>query len=112
MINSDPIDSPPPALEPNTQSLKTNPQVSEPKPQQRGASTVALVIVLAFGMVFLVIKMGLTSIAWVIAALVPLALRLCRYLFPEPNPLLDTENLGSNFTHKLSIDPSGLTLTL
>ena len=52
--------------------------------QQRGASTVALIVVLAFGVAFLVIKSGFTSIAWVIAALVPLALRLWRYLFPDP----------------------------
>ena len=82
VIKSDPIDSPPPALEPNTQSLKPNPQVSEPKPKQRGASIVALVIVSAFGLAFLVLKMSFTSIVWVIAALVPIALGLWRHLFP------------------------------
>ena len=86
----------------------------EPKPQppQRGASTVGLIVILAFGVAFLIIKMGFTSIVWVITALVPLALKLWRYLFPEPNPLLDAENLSPNLPHKLSIDPSGLTLTL
>ena len=72
-------------LNPNTQTLKPNPQVSEQTApsQQRGASIVALVVVLAFGMAFLVIKMGLTSIAWVVAALSPLALGMWRYLLPD-----------------------------
>ena len=72
-------------LKPNTQTLKPNPQVSEQTApsQQRGASIVALVVVLAFGMAFLVIKMGLTSIAWVVAALSPLALGMWRYLLPD-----------------------------
>jgi hypothetical protein len=85
VIKSDSIDSPSPALEPNTQVLEPNPQVSEQTAhsQQRGASTVALVVVLAFGMAFLVIK-GLTSIAWVLAELSPLALGLWRYLLPDP----------------------------
>ena len=85
-IESDSIDSPLSTLEPKPQALEPNSQVSEqtaPLPM-RGASTVALVVVLAFGMAFLVIKTGFTSIAWVIAALVPLALRLWRYLFPDP----------------------------
>jgi hypothetical protein len=50
----------------------------------QGASIVAIVAVLIFGVAFLVIKTGLTSIAWVVAALSPLALGLWRYLFPDP----------------------------
>jgi hypothetical protein len=69
------------SLEPNTQSLEPTPQ---PLSKQRGASTVALIVVLAFGVAFLVIKMGLTSIAWVLTALMPIALGLWRYLFPDP----------------------------
>ena len=86
VIKSDPIDSPPPALEPNAQSLKPNPQVPEQTAhsQQRGASIVALVVVLAFGMAFLVIKTGFTAFAWVLTALSPLVLGLWRYLFPKP----------------------------
>jgi hypothetical protein len=95
VIKSDPIDSPPPALEPNTQVLKPNPQILEPNTQvseptaplplpMRGASTVALVVVLIFGMAFLVIKTGFTAFAWVLTALSPLALGLWRYLFPDP----------------------------
>ena len=78
VVKSPGIDSPIPEPEPN-------PQVSEQTaPQRRGASTVALIVVLAFGVAFLVVKTCFTSIAWVIAALVPLALRLWRYLFPDP----------------------------
>jgi hypothetical protein len=51
--------------------------------RNREASIVALVAVLVVGMAFLVVKMGLTSIAWVIAALSPLALGLWRYLLPD-----------------------------
>lgn len=51
--------------------------------QQRGASIVVLVAVLAFSVAFLIIKTGLTSIAWVIAALMPLALGMWRYLLPD-----------------------------
>lgn len=71
-------------LKPNTQSLEPDPQISEQTAHLpvRGASTVALIVVLVVGLAFLVIKMGLTSIAWVIAALVPLALEVWRYLFP------------------------------
>ena len=86
VIKSDSIASLHPALEPNTQVLKPTPQVSEqtaPLPM-RGASTVALVVVLAFGMAFLVIKTGFTAFAWVLAALSPLALGLWRYLVPDP----------------------------
>jgi hypothetical protein len=87
VIKSDPIDSPPPALEPNTQALEPNPQVSEqtaPLPlPMRGASIVAIVAVLIFGVAFLVIKTGLTSISWVVSGLSPLALGLWRYLVPE-----------------------------
>jgi hypothetical protein len=50
---------------------------------QREASIVALVAILAFSVAFLVIKTGLTSTAWVIAALIPLALGLWRYLLPD-----------------------------
>ena len=78
-IESDSIDSPLPTLEPNS-------QVSEqtaPLPM-RGASTVALVVVLAFGMAFLVIKTGFTAVAWVLTALSPLVLGLWQYLFPDP----------------------------
>jgi hypothetical protein len=86
VIKFDPIDSPLPALEPNTQVLKPNPQVSEQTvpSQQRGASTVALIVVLAFGVAFLVIKTGFTSISWAIAALMPIVLGLWRYLLPDP----------------------------
>jgi hypothetical protein len=82
VIKSDPIASPPPALEPNTQSLKPNPQVSEQTvpTQQRGASIVALIVVLAFSVGLLIIKMGLTSFGF----LIPLALGLWRYLVPDP----------------------------
>ena len=74
-----------PSLETNTQSLKPTPQVSEqktPAPTRREASTVALILVVIFGLAFLTIKIGLTSIAWIIAALAPLALGLWGYLFP------------------------------
>jgi hypothetical protein len=57
--------------------------VLNPNSTQRGASIVVLVAVLAFSMGFLVIKTGLVSIAWVIAALSPLALGLWRYLLPD-----------------------------
>ena len=79
VIKSDLIASTPPALKPNPQVLEQ----TAPLPMQ-GASIVAIVAVLIFGVAFLVIKTGFTSIAWVIAALVPLALRLWRYLFPDP----------------------------
>jgi hypothetical protein len=86
VIKSDPIASPLPALEPNTQILKPTPQVSEQTfpSQRRGASTVAIVAVLIFGVAFLVIKTGFTSISWAIAALMPIALGLWRYLLPDP----------------------------
>jgi hypothetical protein len=74
------------ALEEMTPDLEPNPQVLEPTHaplHMREASIVALVAVLIFGMAFLVIKMGLTSIAWVIAALSPIALGLWRYLLPD-----------------------------
>jgi hypothetical protein len=57
--------------------------VLNPNSTQRKASIVVLVAVLAFGVAFLIIKSGLTSIAWVIAALSPLALGLWRYLLPD-----------------------------
>ena len=100
VVKSSGIDSPIP--EPET----------KPQPQQRGASTVGVIVVLVFGVAFLIIKMGFTAIVWVITALIPLALEVWRYLFPEPNPLLDAENFSPNLPHELSIDPSGLTLTL
>jgi hypothetical protein len=50
----------------------------------RGASIVAIVAVLIFGVAFLVIKTGFTAFAWVLNALSPLALGLWRYLFPKP----------------------------
>lgn len=83
---SDSIDSPLPALEPNSQVSEPNSQVSEqtaPIPT-RGASTVAIVAVLIFGMAFLVVKTGFTAFAWVLTALSPLALGLWRYLVPDP----------------------------
>jgi hypothetical protein len=77
-IESDSIASLHPALEPNS-------QVSEQTaPPMRGASIVALVVVLAFGLAFLVIKTGFTAFVWVLTALSPLALGLWRYLFPDP----------------------------
>jgi hypothetical protein len=51
--------------------------------RNREASIVALVAVLIFGVACLVIKMGFTSVVWVIAALTPLALGLWRYLLPD-----------------------------
>ncbi|WP_310482598.1 hypothetical protein [Chamaesiphon sp. VAR_48_metabat_403] len=96
---SDSIDSLHPTLEPNSQvSEQTAPIPTRgasartlQKERSRnsththaGASTVALVAVLAFSVAFLVIKTGLTSILWVIAALSPLALGLWRYLVPDP----------------------------
>jgi hypothetical protein len=57
--------------------------VLNPNSTQRKASIVVLVAVLAFGVAFLVIKLGLTSIAWVVAALSPLALGMWRYLLPD-----------------------------
>jgi hypothetical protein len=59
--------------EPNTQS----------PPQRMEAHIVVLVMVLAFSVGLLIIKTGLTSIAWVIAALMPLVLGLWRYLLPN-----------------------------
>ncbi len=70
-----------PTLSTNTQNLEPNTQ----SPNQRvGASIVALVVVLAFSVGLLVIKTGLTSIAWAITALMPLAFGLWRYLLPDP----------------------------
>jgi hypothetical protein len=74
------------ALEEMTPDLEPNPQVLEPTHaplHMREASIVALVAVLIFGVACLVIKMGFTSIAWVIAALSPIALGLWRYLLPD-----------------------------
>jgi hypothetical protein len=66
-----------PTLSTNTQNLEPNTQ----SPNQRmGASIVALVVVLAFSVGLLVIKAGFTAFGF----LVPLALGLWRYLFPEP----------------------------
>jgi hypothetical protein len=67
------------ALEPNTQV----PEATTLPSQQRGASIVVLVAVLAFSVGFLVIKTGLVSAAWVVAALSPLALGMWRYLLPD-----------------------------
>jgi hypothetical protein len=68
------------ALESAPESLEPTPQ----SPNQRmGASIVVLVMVLVFSVGLLVIKTGFTSIAWVIAALMPLALGLWRYLNPD-----------------------------
>jgi hypothetical protein len=64
-------------LEPSTHSLEPNTQSPT---QQVGASIVVLVMVLAFSLGLLIIKTSLASIAWVIAALTPLALGLWRYL--------------------------------
>ena len=72
------VDSPIPALEPNTQALEQMP------PQYRGASTVALIVIFVVGLALIVIKTGFASIAWVITALVPLALDGWRYLVPAP----------------------------
>lgn len=66
------------ALE-ETPDLDPNPQ----SPQRMGASIVLLVMVLVFSVGLLVIKSGFTSIAWVIAALSPLAFGLWRYLLPD-----------------------------
>lgn len=97
------IDSPSPTPEPNTQSLKQTaplpnrvkadlvdvlepaPQVSEQAThsQQKGASTVGLILVLAFGLAILIIKLGFTSISWILTALLPLAVVLWGYLFPS-----------------------------
>ncbi len=57
--------------------------VLNPNSTQRGASIVVLVAVLAFSVTFLIIKMSLTSIAWVVTALSPLALGMWRYLLPD-----------------------------
>jgi hypothetical protein len=67
------------APEPNTQNLEPTPQ----SPQRMGASIVLLVMVLVFSVGLLVIKSGFTSIAWVIAAQIPLALGVWRYLHPD-----------------------------
>jgi hypothetical protein len=62
-------------------TLSTNTQ----SPNQRmGASIVALVVVLVFGVAVLVFRTGFTSIVWVVAALSPLVLGLWRYLVPDP----------------------------
>jgi hypothetical protein len=52
-------------------------------PTHRESLSVALVIVLAFSLCLLAIKTSLTSVVWVIAALMPLALGLWRYLHPD-----------------------------
>jgi hypothetical protein len=57
--------------------------VLNPNSTRRGASIVVLVAVLAFSVGFLVIKTGLVSAAWVVAALSPLALGMWRYLLPD-----------------------------
>jgi hypothetical protein len=81
VIKSDSIASLHPALKPDTQSLEPNPQVSAQKaPPMREASTVALIAVLVFSVGLLIIKMGFTSFGF----LIPLALGLWRYLFPDP----------------------------
>jgi hypothetical protein len=66
--------------EPDTQSDKPNPQSP---PQRMGASIVVLVMVLAFSLCLLAIKTGFVSIAWIVAALSPLALGMWRYLLPD-----------------------------
>jgi hypothetical protein len=69
--------------EPTTEETKPDLEPTTVPSQQRGASIVILVAVLAFSMGFLVIKTGLVSAAWIIAALSPLALGLWRYLLPD-----------------------------
>jgi hypothetical protein len=63
-----------------TPDLDPNPKVPS---HRMGASIVLVVMVLVFSVGLLVIKSGFTSIAWVITALMPLALGLWRYLNPE-----------------------------
>lgn len=76
-----------PAPETNTQSLESTPQVSDTKPTPtREASVVALVAVLVFGLAFLIIKTGFTAFAWILTALLPLAVGLWGYLFPDTKP--------------------------
>jgi hypothetical protein len=69
--------------EPAPEETKPDLEPTTVPSQQRGASIVVLVAVLAFSVGFLVIKTGLVSAAWVIAALSPLALGLWRYLLPD-----------------------------
>jgi phytoene dehydrogenase-like protein len=68
----------------NSKSAPTLSTHTQSPNQRVGASIVALVVVLAFSVGLLVIKAGLTSIAWAIAALMPIALGLWRYLLPDP----------------------------
>jgi Flp pilus assembly protein TadB len=70
--------SPTPEKVLNSKSAPTLSTNTQSPTQQRGASIVALVVVLVFGVAVLVIKMGFTSILWVVAALSPLALGLWR----------------------------------
>jgi hypothetical protein len=69
--------------EETTPDKQPNPQLPSPNSTQLYASIVALVAILAFSAGFLVIKMGLSTTAWVIAVLPPLALGLWRYLLPD-----------------------------
>jgi hypothetical protein len=66
-------------LEPVTEPLESTPL----SPTHRESLSVALVMVLAFSLCLLAIKTGLTSMAWVIGLLMPLALGVWRYLHPD-----------------------------
>jgi hypothetical protein len=55
-----------------------------PTTQHRQASIVALVALLLFGTAFLIVKMGFTSLVWVIASLAPVLAGWWRYLVQSP----------------------------
>jgi hypothetical protein len=68
-----------PAIEPPTSD-----PIHAQANRHREASIVALIAVLVIGTLLLVVKVGVASLAWAIAALTPLALGLWRYLLPAP----------------------------
>ncbi|WP_373546352.1 hypothetical protein [Chamaesiphon sp.] len=81
----------------NATLQKLNNETPAPQPipitQHRQASIVALVAILFFGTAFLVVKIGFTSLVWVIASLAPILAGIWRYLVPEltttsPHPTL------------------------
>jgi hypothetical protein len=55
-----------------------------PTAQHRQASIVALVALLLFGTAFLVVRIGFTSLVWVIASLAPVMAGWWRYLVQSP----------------------------
>lgn len=81
-VESLPLLTPQPPTAP--QSTATQSPTPKPPYRQASASIVALIAILLFGTAFLLLKIGVNSVTWVIAAGVPVLAAWWRYLVPSP----------------------------